>query len=54
MMLRWLQKTGNKPIVLMGEAQQSWNPSGKNSATAISSEKNKFNKENIKKIFEKF
>ena len=56
MMLRWLQKTGNKPIVLMGGGTTKvGDPSGKDSARPLlSSEKIKFNKENIKTIFEKF
>ena len=56
MMLRWLQKTGNKPIVLMGGGTTKvGDPSGKDSARPLlSSEKIKFNKDNIKTIFEKF
>ena len=56
MMLRWLQKTGNKPIVLMGGGTTKvGDPSGKDAARPLlSSEKIKFNKENIKTIFEKF
>ena len=56
MMLRWFQKTGNKPIVLMGGGTTKvGDPSGKDSARPLlSSEKIKFNKENIKTIFEKF
>ena len=56
MMLRWLQKTGNKPIVLMGGGTTKvGDPSGKDTARPLlSSEKIKFNKENIKTIFEKF
>ena len=56
MMLRWLQKSGNKPIVLMGGGTTKvGDPSGKDSARPLlSSEKIKFNKENIKTIFEKF
>ncbi len=56
MMLRWLQKTGNKPIVLMGGGTTKiGDPSGKDSARPLlSTEKIKFNKENIKKIFKKF
>ena len=56
MMLRWFQKTGNKPIVLMGGGTTKvGDPSGKDSARPLlSNEKIKFNKENIKTIFEKF
>ena len=56
MMLRWFQKTGNKPIVLMGGGTTKvGDPSGKDSARPLlSSEKIQFNKENIKTIFEKF
>ena len=56
MMLRWFQKTGNKPIVLMGGGTTKvGDPSGKDSARPLlSSEKIKFNKEKIKTIFEKF
>ncbi len=56
MMLRWFQKTGNKPIVLMGGGTTKvGDPSGKDSARPLlSSEKIQYNKENIKTIFEKF
>ncbi len=56
MMLRWFQKTGNKPIVLMGGGTTKvGDPSGKDSARPLlSNKKIKFNKENIKTIFEKF
>ncbi len=56
MMLRWFQKTGNKPIVLMGGGTTKiGDPSGKDSARPlISSEKIIYNKKNIKTIFEKF
>ena len=56
MMLRWFQKTGNKPIVLMGGGTTKiGDPSGKDSARPLlSAEKIKFNKERIKTIFEKF
>ncbi len=56
MMLRWFQKTGNKPIVLMGGGTTKiGDPSGKDSARPLlSSEKIKFNKNNIRTIFEKF
>ena len=55
MMLRWFQKTGNKPIVLMGGGTTKvGDPSGKDTARPLlSSEKIEFNKENIKTIFEK-
>ena len=50
MMLRWFQKTGNKPIVLMGGGTTKvGDPSGKDSARPLlTSEKIQFNKENIK------
>ena len=56
MMLRWFQKTGNKPIVLMGGGTTKvGDPSGKDSARPLlSPEKIKYNKENIKTIFKKF
>ena len=56
MMLRWFQKTGNKPIVLMGGGTTKvGDPSGKDSARPLlSNKKIKFNKKNIKTIFEKF
>ena len=56
MMLRWFQKTGNKPIVLMGGGTTKvGDPSGKDSARPLlSPERIQFNKENIKTIFEKF
>ena len=56
MMLRWFQKTGNRPIVLMGGGTTKvGDPSGKDSARPLlTSEKIKNNKENIKTIFEKF
>ena len=56
MMLRWFQKTGNKPIVLMGGGTTKvGDPSGKDSARPVlSTEKINFNKEKIKTIFEKF
>ena len=56
MMLRWFQKTGNKPIVLLGGGTTKiGDPSGKDSARPLlSSEKIKFNKDKIKTIFEKF
>ena len=56
MMLRWFQKTGNKPIVLLGGGTTKiGDPSGKDSARPLlSSEKIKFNKDKIKTIFENF
>ena len=56
MMLRWFQKSGHVPKVLMGGGTTKvGDPSGKDSARPLlSSEKIKFNKENIKTIFEKF
>jgi tyrosyl-tRNA synthetase len=56
MMLRWFQKTGNKPIVLMGGGTTKvGDPSGKDSARPLlTSETIKNNKENIKTVFEKF
>ena len=56
MMLRWFQKTGNKPIVLMGGGTTKvGDPSGKDSARPLlTSEKISQNKQNIKTIFKKF
>ncbi len=56
MMLRWFQKTGNKPIVLMGGGTTKvGDPSGKDSARPLlTSENIKSNKNSIKAIFEKF
>ena len=56
MMLRWLQKTGHKPIVLMGGGTTKiGDPSGKDNARPVlSSETIKKNQESIKTIFEKF
>ena len=56
MMLRWFQKTGNKPIVLMGGGTTKvGDPSGKDIARPLlSSEKIEKNKESIKTIFKKF
>ena len=56
MMLRWFQKTGNKPIVLMGGGTTKiGDPSGKDSARPVLSieqiEENQFS---IKSIFKKF
>ena len=56
MMLRWFQKTGNKPIVLMGGGTTKvGDPSGKDMARPLlSSEKIQKNKESIKTVFKKF
>ena len=56
MMLRWFQKTGHKPIVLMGGGTTKiGDPSGKDNARPVlSSETIKKNQESIKTIFEKF
>ena len=56
MMLRWFQKTGNKPIVLMGGGTTKiGDPSGKDTARPVLSiEKIEENKVSIKSIFNKF
>ena len=56
MMLRWFQKTGHKPIVLMGGGTTKiGDPSGKDNARPVlSSETIKKNQESMKTIFEKF
>ena len=56
MMLRWFQKTGHKPIVLMGGGTTKiGDPSGKDNARPVlSSETIEKNQESIKTIFEKF
>jgi tyrosyl-tRNA synthetase len=56
MMLRWFQKTGHKPIVLMGGGTTKiGDPSGKSSARPVlSSEDIETNQKNIRTIFEKF
>ncbi len=56
MMLRWFQKTGNKPIVLMGGGTTKiGDPSGKDVARPLlSSEMINKNKDSIKTIFKKF
>jgi len=56
MMLRWLQKTGHKPIVLMGGGTTKiGDPSGKDEARQlISPETIAANKAGIFKVFEKF
>ena len=56
MMLRWFQKTGNKPIVLMGGGTTKiGDPSGKDSARPVLSiEQIEENQVSIKSIFKKF
>ena len=56
MMLRWFQKTGNKPIVLMGGGTTKiGDPSGKDTARPVlSNAQIKHNQTSIKSIFEKF
>ena len=56
MMLRWLQKTGNKPVPLMGGGTtRVGDPSGKDeSRKLLSIEQIDENKNSIKKIFTKF
>ena len=56
MMLRWFQKTGNKPIVLMGGGTTKiGDPSGKDTARPVLSiEKIEENQVSIKSIFKKF
>jgi tyrosyl-tRNA synthetase len=56
MMLRWLQKTGNKPVPLMGGGTtRVGDPSGKDeSRKLLSIEQIDANKDSIKKIFAKF
>ena len=56
MMLRWLQKTGGRPIALMGGGTtQVGDPSGKDEARKILSlEAIAANKEGIKRVFAKF
>ena len=56
MMLRWFQKTGNKPIVLMGGGTTKiGDPSGKDSARPVLSiEQIEKNQVSIKSIFKKF
>ena len=56
MMLRWFQKTGNKPIVLMGGGTTKiGDPSGKDSARPVLSiEQIEENQISIKSIFKKF
>ena len=56
MMLRHLQKSGHRPIVLMGGGTTKvGDPSGKDDARKLLSDENiKNNKEGIRKIFEKY
>jgi tyrosyl-tRNA synthetase len=56
MMLRWFQKTGHKPIVLMGGGTTKiGDPSGKDSARPVlTNQIIQDNKNSIKTIFEKF
>ena len=56
MMLRWFQKTGHKPIVLMGGATTKiGDPSGKDSARRVLySESIETNQNNIRTLFEEF
>ena len=56
MMLRWFQKTGNKPIVLMGGGTTKiGDPSGKDTARPVLTSKMiNDNKDSIKTIFERF
>ncbi|HET6375522.1 MAG TPA: tyrosine--tRNA ligase, partial [Methylocella sp.] len=56
MLLRWLQKTGGKPIALMGGGTtRVGDPSGKDTARQLLPlETIAANKEGIKKIFSKF
>ncbi len=56
MMLRTLQRTGNKPLVLMGGGTTKiGDPSGKDEARPLLSDQEiEKNKESIKKIFEKY
>ena len=56
MMLRWFQKTGNKPIVLLGGGTTKiGDPSGKDTARPVLTSKMiNDNKDSIKTIFERF
>ena len=56
MMLRWFQKTGNKPIVLMGGGTTKiGDPSGKDTARPlISNEKIKENQNSLRTVFNKY
>ena len=56
MLLKWLQKTGNKPIILLGGGTTKiGDPSGKDSTRKIlSSSEINFNSKGIKSVIEKF
>src|SRR5688500_3416863 len=56
MMLRWLQKTGGRPIALMGGGTtRVGDPSGKDESRRILSlDQIEANKESIKRVFERF
>jgi tyrosyl-tRNA synthetase len=56
MMLRILQKTGHKPIVLMGGGTTKvGDPSGKDTARPLLSDQDiEYNKQGIKRVFEKY
>jgi len=56
MMLRWFQKTGNKPIVLMGGGTTKiGDPSGKDSARPVlSNERIKENQKSLQSVFKKY
>ena len=56
MMLRWLQKTGGKPIALMGGGTtRVGDPSGKDEARKLLSvEQIEANKDGIRQVFDKF
>jgi tyrosyl-tRNA synthetase len=56
MMLRWFQKTGNKPIVLMGGGTTKiGDPSGKDTARPLlSNEKIKENQNSLRTVFDKY
>jgi tyrosyl-tRNA synthetase len=56
MMLRWLQKTGNRPIALMGGGTtRVGDPSGKDETRRILSvEQIEANKESLKVVFDRF
>jgi tyrosyl-tRNA synthetase len=56
MMLRWLQKTGHRPITLMGGGTtRVGDPSGKDETRRILSvEQIEANKESLKRVFERF
>ena len=56
MLLKWLQKTGNKPIVLLGGGTTKiGDPSGKDSTRKIlSSNEINSNSKGIRKVIERF